>query len=244
MNLLADMSWEEVADYLERDDRVILPLGAVEEHGRHLGLGTDFIEAEAIAVGAGEASGVVVAPTLNYGQSLSQMGFAGTLSLQPATLTAVLDDLFTALFRHGFRRILVVNGHGGNTASIYHSTQTVAFDLPGLHFKIFQWWTDAETSGIITKMLGEQKGSHAAGGETAFMLAVRPEAVKLDALTGNDAPVEPSREILTVSTFAARYPDGIMGLDPGHATAEAGEALLEKSIEICARELDEWLSDN
>ena len=234
------MSWQEVADYLEHDDRVILPLGAVEEHGRHLGLGTDFIEAEAIALGAGEATGVAVAPTLNYGQSLAQMGFPGTISLQPTTLISVIADLFTALFRHGFRRVLVVNGHGGNAAAISSATQMVGYDLPGLRVRIFQWWTDEEASGLITEMLGEQQGSHASAGETAFMLAVRPDAVKMEALSGNDAPVEPSREIVTVSSFATLYPDGIMGLDPQNATAEAGEALLAKSVEICGRELEDW----
>lgn len=69
MNLLAEMSWEEAKQYLENDDRVILPLGATEEHGRHLGLGTDHIEAEVIAHGVGERSKVAVAPTLNYGMS-------------------------------------------------------------------------------------------------------------------------------------------------------------------------------
>ena len=238
--LLSDMTWEEVAEYLEQDDRVILPIGATEEHGRHLGLGTDFIEAEAIALGAGEATGVIVAPTLNYGQSLAMMGFPGTLSLQPTTLTSVLDDLFTALFRHGFRRILVVNGHGGNSAPLYDAVQMVGYQFPGLRVKNFQWWTDSEAYKIVTEMLGEQQGSHAAGGETAFMLAVRPDAVKLERLTGKDAPVEPSREIVTVGTFTQLYPDGIMGLDPREATSEAGAALLEKSVEICAQELEDW----
>ncbi len=240
MNLLADMSWEEVKEYLEHDDRVILPIGAVEEHGPHLGLGTDFIEAEAIAQGAGEATGVAVAPTLNYGQSQALMGFPGTLSLRPTTLIAVLEDLFRALHRHGFRRVLVVNGHGGNVAALSSATQMVAQDLPGLRVKTFEWWLDAQAYRVVIEMMGEQAGSHASDGETAFMLAVRPEAVKRQRLTGRDAPVKPTREITTVQTFAEQYPDGIMGLDPHRATREAGEALLNKSVEICTRELTSW----
>jgi len=240
MNLLAHMSWEEVKEYLGRDDRIILPLGAVEEHGRHLGLGTDFIEAEAIAGRAGKATGVAVAPTLNYGQSLAQTDFPGTLFLRPATLISVLSDLLHGMRQHGFRRILVVNGHGGNTAALSLAVQDVCYDLRDLRVKTFEWWTDAEAYLVIVKTLGEQKGSHASDGETAFMLAVCPNAVKMQRLTGRDAPITPSREFTTAATFPQKYPDGIMGLDPRRATREAGEALLEKSVSICVRELNEW----
>ena len=240
MNLLAEMSWEQVKEYLARDHRVILPLGAMEEHGRHLGLGADHIEAEAIARGIGEQTDVAVAPTLNYGMSHAQLAFPGTISLRPTTLIAVLEDLFRSFYRHGFRRVLVVNGHGGNAASLSSALQSVASDLPELHTKIFEWWTDQESYRVVTDMLGPQVGSHASPGETAFMLAVRPNAVKIDRLTGRDAPVQPSREVLTMNTFAEKYPDGIIGLDPHTATHEVGEALLKKSIEICARELENW----
>jgi creatinine amidohydrolase/Fe(II)-dependent formamide hydrolase-like protein len=89
-------------------------------------------------------------------------------------------------------------------------------------------------------LMGQQVGSHASAGETAFMLAVRPNAVKLHRVTGHDAPVRPSREITTVQTFAQKYPDGMMGSDPHGATRAVGEALLKKCVEICARELSDW----
>ncbi len=240
MLLLAEMSWQETQEYLEHDNRIIIPLGSTEEHGPHLGLGTDSIEAEAIARGVGEATGVIVAPTLNYGMALSQLAFSGTVSLRPTTLIAVLDDIFRSLYRHGFRRMFIVNGHGGNTASLTSAVQIVSQDLTGLRIKSFEWWTDAEAYRVVIEMLGEQKGSHASPGETAFMLAVRPSAVKLERLSGHDAPVAPSREITTVQTFAEKYPDGIMGLDPRNATRQAGQAVLQKSVEICARELTNW----
>jgi creatinine amidohydrolase len=240
MNLLAEMSWEQVKLYLDKDDRVVLPLGATEEHGRHLGLGTDHIEAEAIARGVGERSSVAVAPTLNYGMSHALLGFPGTLSLRPTTLIAVLEDLLRSLYRHGFRRVFVVNGHGGNSAALSSAFHLLAADLPDLRAKTFEWWTDAESYRVVTDLLGQQVGSHASAGETAFMLAVRPNAVKMDRLTGRDAAVQPSRDFVTMQTFAAKYPDGIMGLDPHKATREAGEALLHKSVEICVRELENW----
>lgn len=240
MSLLEEMSWEEVKEYLEKDDRVILPLGATEQHGRHLGLGTDFIEAEAIARGAGERTLVAVAPVLAYGMSYPQLAFPGTFSLRPTTLIAVLEDLFRSLFRHGFRRVLVVNGHGGNTAALASALHMVSNDLVGLEAKTFEWWTDAEAYRVVTETLGPQIGSHASPGETAFMLAVRPGAVKMNRLTGRDAPADTGRDFVTMQNFAQKYPDGIIGRDPHTATAKAGQALLAKSIEICARELEEW----
>lgn len=238
--LLAEMSWEQAKEYLQHDDRIILPLGATEEHGRHLGLGTDFFEAEAIARGTGDRTGLPVAPPLNYGMSHSLLKFPGTLSLRPTTLMAVLEDLFRSLYRHGFRRILVVNGHGGNTASLSSTWHVLAQELPDLRVKTFEWWTDPESYRVVTEMLGPQEGSHASPGETAFMLAVRPEAVHMERLSGRSAPVRPSRELVSLNTFQAIYPDGIMGLDPRAATAQAGSALLAKSIEICAREVESW----
>jgi creatinine amidohydrolase len=237
------MSWEEVEEYLKRDDRIILPLGSLEEHGRHLGLGTDSLEAEAIAVGSGETTGVVVAPTLNYGMAMAQMSFPGTVSLMPTTLIAIVEDLLRALYNQGYRRVLIVNGHGGNTAPIVCAVQAVAADLPDLKVKKFEWWTDPEAYQVVREMLGEQDGSHACESETSFMMAICPEGVKLERLTGKSSPIPATHEMTTINNFRTIYPDGIMGYHPVKSNAEAGRALLQKSVEICVRELADWEVD-
>jgi creatinine amidohydrolase len=236
MSALSNLTWTEVEEYLRRDNRIILPLGATEEHGPHLGLGTDFIEAEAIAHLTSEASGVIVAPTLNYGMSQAMMGFPGTISFSPKTLMAVIEDILNSLHHHGFQRILIVNGHGGNTAAIENSVQTMS----GISVKLFEWWKDVETNHVVVETMGIQAGSHASFAETALMLAIRPSAVKMEYLSGKDAPVRPSRDLLTVQTFRSVYPDGVMGLNPAGATPEAGEAVLNKAVEICVKELNDW----
>lgn len=240
MNLLAEMSWQATEEYLERDNRLILPLGATEEHGPHLGLGTDWLEAEAIARATSAKSGVAAAPTLNYGMSHSLLRFAGTASLRPTTLIAVLEDLFRSFYRHGFRRMLIVNGHGGNEAALASALHLVSDDLK-LQVKTFSWWTDAESYRVVTDRMGPQEGSHASAGETAFMLAVCPNGVDMRRLTGRDAPVKLTREFTNMHRFSEKYPDGIMGLNPQNATREAGQALLDKCVEICTRELDNWV---
>ncbi len=240
MKLLAEMSWQATKEYLEKDDRVILPIGATEQHGPHLGLGTDFIEAEAIAHGTSDATGVAAAPTLNYGMSFTNLSFTGTMSLRPTTLMAVLEDLFRSLYRHGFRRVFVVNGHGGNEAALGSAIHMISDDLSALEIKTFQWWTDPEAYRVVIDQMGPQEGSHASAGETAFMLAVCPQAVDLKRLSGRNSPVQPSRDFMDIRKFREKYPEGIMGLDPHNATRAAGEALLQKSVEICARELSAW----
>ncbi len=239
MNLLTDLSWKGAGEYLERDDRVILPIGAVEEHGPHLGLGTDCIEAEAMAHRISEATGVVAAPTLNYGVTLMTMGFSGNLTFSPKTMISVIEDILRSMYTQGFRRVLIVNGHGGNTASIRCAAEVLAEELSDLSLKLVEWWKEDEVNQVIQNTMGV-KGTHASFSETALMLNIRPQAVKMENLTGRDAPLSGSREILTSRTFKKLYPDGIMGLNPGTATAEAGEKVLQKVVDICVRELNDW----
>lgn len=238
--LLSDHSWLQVRDYLAHDDRLILPIGAVEQHGRQIGLGCDYLIAERVANETGTKTNVMVAPPLAYGMSLHHMKFAGTLSLRPATLTLVLDDLLRSMYAHGFRRILVVNGHGGNTAPLDSALATVVNELQGLRVKSFEWWKEPELLQMVDEMAGVQRGTHASAAETAFMMVARSQGVHMELAAKQDAPVERSREFFSAERFSTTFPDGVMGLMPFAASAELGSRLLEKSVEFCAREIETW----
>ncbi len=237
---LADLSWEECREYLGRDDRIVLPIGATEAHGRHLGLGCDHLLAEAIARAAGDRTGVLVAPVLAYGMSYHLTEFPGTLSLAPATLMRVLEDLLRSLYSHGFRRVVFVNGHGGNNAPLNSAVVSVANELPGLRVKNLTWWTEPAVAQLVDEAAGTQRGTHASTHETAFLMAVKPEAVKMARLAKRDAPVEALRELITAKAFAQKYPDSVMGLAPSKATPELGQKIFEISVGLCVQELENW----
>jgi creatinine amidohydrolase len=110
---LWDANWMQIEAYLRRDDRVLVPLGSTEQHG-YLSLGVDAILAEKAAVEAAEPEGVPVLPGLPFGLTPTFTAYPGTVTLSPATYEALVRELLSSLEHQGFRRILLVNGHGGN----------------------------------------------------------------------------------------------------------------------------------
>jgi creatinine amidohydrolase len=112
---VADCNWMQLESYLEQDDRIVLPLGSTEQHA-YLSLATDTTLAERVAVEAAEPLGVPVLPALAYGLTPSFVTFPGTVTLREETYAAVVKELVASVREQGFRRVLIVNGHGGNGA--------------------------------------------------------------------------------------------------------------------------------
>jgi len=108
-----EMNWFDVEEYLKQDDRLMLVLGACEQHA-YLSLLTDVMVPLALADAASRLTAVPVAPPLNFGCSPYFLAYPGTLSLRASTLLDVVEDLLRSAYEQGFRRFLVLNGHGGN----------------------------------------------------------------------------------------------------------------------------------
>jgi creatinine amidohydrolase len=136
-------NWMQVEEGLRHEDRAVLPLGSTEQHA-HLSLGTDAILAERVAVEAAEPLGVPVFPALPYGISPYFRAYPGSVSLRVETYLAAVRDLLDSLAHSGFRRILLVNGHGGNAPAQALAGEWMA-DHPGVRLRFHDWWRAPRT---------------------------------------------------------------------------------------------------
>ena len=136
---VSGMNWMQVEQYLQRDDRAVVPLGCTEQHA-YLSLATDSTLAERVASEAAAPLGVPVFPVVPYGITPSFMAYPGTVSMRISTLLAVVEDVLDSLARHGFRRVLVVNGHGGNAPAGAMVQEWLARNT-AMRVKFHNWWS-------------------------------------------------------------------------------------------------------
>ncbi len=136
---IEELNWMDVEAYLKREDRIILVLGACEQHG-YLSLLSDVKIPLALADAASQRSGVLVAPPLNFGVSPYFLTYPGTISLRVSTFLDAVEDIVRSLYGQGFRRFMILNGHGGNDPARARLTE-VSNSLPGIKMSWYSWWT-------------------------------------------------------------------------------------------------------
>lgn len=179
------MKWECLSAHemnrIPRDTVVVLPVGSIEQHGAHLPLGTDSMIVEGIVEAVDQAFGgsLLILPVQRIGCSDHHMGFPGTLTLRHETLLSAVLETLSAVVRHGFRRILVLNSHGGNQAIGEVIAQQAAGLCPDTEVVFATWWRVCadELRGIADGEFREV--CHACEFETSLMLALHPRLVDM-----------------------------------------------------------------
>lgn len=201
---IADTTWMQVERYLEHDDRCVLPVGSTEQHA-YLSLAVDAILSERVAVDAAAPLGVPVFPGLPYGLTPYFMAFPGTVTLAQETYESVLQDILGSLVSHGFRRILVVNGHGGNAAA-RPAAEAWAVATGGVRLLWHDWWKAPKTMAAVKAI--DPEASHASWMEgfpwTRVAGAAPPSGHKPAVDLGG-------RESLSPEAFRERLGDGSFG---------------------------------
>lgn len=246
--LLHLCTWPEVEARLLRSRGIVVPIGSTEQHGPTGLIGTDAICAEVVARGVGEAADALVAPTIAVGMAAHHMAFPGSMTLRPSTLIAVVRDCALSLAEHGFERILFVNGHGGNVATLRAAFYEIYEELrstrgaaaPDLRLRLVSWWENEPVQRLSRELYGEAEGSHATPSEIALTQHVHPGAIK-------SAPLDPQRAprggFLDHRDFRRRFPDGRIGSDPSLARPEHGARLLDAAVAAIARGWAEFLAE-
>ena len=154
---ISESNWFEVEAWLRNDDRCVLPLGSTEQHA-HLSLSVDSILAEKVAADAAAPLGVPVFPVLAYGLTPYFSAFPGTVSLRLSTYAALVRDILDGLYRTGFRRVLIVNGHGGNSP-VQPVTAEWMDDRDGARCRFHDWWRASATWAAVQEI--DPVASHA-----------------------------------------------------------------------------------
>lgn len=154
---IEDCNWMQVEEYLQSDDRIVVPLGSVEQHG-YLSLGVDRILSESVSVEAAEPLGVLVLPSLPYGLTPYFAAYPGSPTLRTETYRALLRDLLDSFHDQGFRRFAFVNGHGGNDPG-RPAVDDWAAEHADAQALWHNWWAGPRTRAVVDSI--DPDASHA-----------------------------------------------------------------------------------
>ena len=214
-----ELNWFDIESYLEGEDRLMLVLGACEQHG-YLSLLTDVKIPQALADAASQQTGVLVAPPLNFGSSPYFLAYPGTLSLRLTTLLDLVEDLVRSAYGQGFRRILVLNGHGGNDGARGRLFE-LASQLPDLRLAWYAWWQSHSVEAVA--QANDLKPTHASWLE-AFpftRVADLPSGEKIPPSVPGIMGAEQARQVYGDGVFGGPYQVGDVIMEAVFAAALA-----------------------
>ena len=214
----------------------LVPVGAIEQHGPHLPVGTDSIVASALCAAAGAMTGSLVLPAISLGVSYGHgTVLAGTLSLTPDLLVATVHQYVRWASVTGLRRLLFVNAHFGNSASLNVATDSVRLLAPQLRVGTLDWW--AADPAVLAEVTADGADIHANRAETAIMMAIAPHLVQAGRAAAADDP-DRTAGLAFRYTASALSRNGVTGR-PSEATAELGASLRDRVVSAIAGRIEQ-----
>lgn len=232
MTELARLTWRDAEAAIATARLALVPVGSLEQHGPHLALDTDLAVAEAFArrLDAELGKDGVLCPPVPYGLSEHHLGFPGTLTLRPDTFIRLLLDVIESLAHWDLRRVLVVNGHGGNIDALRLVSSRARRDLGSLVAAVM--WAQLAADEIAAQVQSPSYG-HACEVETSVVMALAADRVYRERITGptrrrsSDPLTDPPRPLVDQATRMEEWTDdGALG-DPTLASPDFGEAVVE-----------------
>jgi creatinine amidohydrolase len=231
------LSWTEINALPDRENTVIvLPVGAIEQHGPHLPCSVDSVISSgvmghALAKLPAEVRAFGLAP-ITYGKSDEHLHFPGTMTLTGPTLLAMVTEIGESVYRAGFRKLLLANGHGGQPQVLEMAARELRLRHGDFVIVPYHVSRVANSSGKYISEQEKRQAMHAGHSETALMLALAPETVHMERAVANFPPVFPSKVLSSDGRPACAWtsrdfgPSGVIG-DPHGATREQGEDILD-----------------
>jgi creatinine amidohydrolase len=223
---IEDLNWMDVEEYLKRDDRLILVVGACEQHG-YLSLLSDVKIPLALADAATQQTGVLLAPPVNFGCSPYFLDYPGTFSLRLSTLMDVTEDILRSAFDQGFKRILVLNGHGGNNG-VKMRLGELANQSPGLKIQWYAWWLSHSVEEVALQH--KVKPAH------ANWLEAFPFTTVADLPEGEKVPPQVPSDIMDAKTAREVYGDGTFG-----GSYQVAPEIMQEMFDACLADILQML---
>lgn len=237
MLLLENISWRDAGKYFREHDLAILPIGSVEQHGPHNPLGTDFLIAEELAKELSKRTNVLVLPTVAYGVSFHHSNFPGTISIDEEVFAQYIYNIMVSLSKNGVKKVLVINGHGGNYYPLMRVSRLARMNLKMLVY-IFQWWT--AISGKMVVFRKEEEG-HAGAEETSLISYLKPGLVDMNICEDEKSVGTPISNYFIYTDEMTE--NGVYGISCT-ASREKGKLVFDKILDILVEVIEDLKKTN